>query len=123
MALVLGGVFFVTLLLGVPVALTMGGAGLAALLVQGTLSPLLAAQRMFSGIDSFPLMAVPFFILAAELMTGGGSPTSSSGSPPRSSATSAAGSATPTCSCRSSSPVSAARPWPTRPARARSSFG
>jgi tripartite ATP-independent transporter DctM subunit len=71
MALVLGGVFFVTLLLGVPVALTMGGAGLAALLVQGTLSPLLAAQRMFSGIDSFPLMAVPFFILAAELMTGG----------------------------------------------------
>jgi Tripartite ATP-independent periplasmic transporter, DctM component len=90
---------------------------------MGTPSPLLAAQRMFSGIDSFPLMAVPFFILAAELMTGGGSPTSSSGSPPRSSATSAAGSATPTCSCRSSSPVSAARPWPTRPARARSSFG
>ncbi|MCU0984696.1 MAG: TRAP transporter large permease, partial [Acetobacteraceae bacterium] len=35
-------------------------------------SPLIIAQRLFSGIDSFPLMAIPFFILAAELMSGGG---------------------------------------------------
>ncbi|MET3587908.1 tripartite ATP-independent transporter DctM subunit [Pseudorhizobium tarimense] len=32
---------------------------------------MLVPQRLFTGIDSFPLMAVPFFILAAELMTGG----------------------------------------------------
>lgn len=64
--------FFLCLVLGVPVAFTMGMAGLAAILVDGTLSPLTAAQRMFAGIDSFPLMAVPFFILAAELMTAGG---------------------------------------------------
>ncbi|MDF1586764.1 TRAP transporter large permease [Marinimicrococcus flavescens] len=68
---VLLGAFLVALLVGMPVALTMGGAGLLAMAVDGKLSTLLAVQRMFSGIDSFPLMAVPFFILAAELMTGG----------------------------------------------------
>lgn len=61
--------FFLTLALGIPVAFTMGVAGLAAILIDGSLNPLVAPQRMFAGIDSFPLMAVPFFILAAELMT------------------------------------------------------
>ncbi len=61
--------FFATLILGVPVAFTMGIAGMAAIYIDGGLNPLVAAQRMFAGIDSFPLMAVPFFILAAELMT------------------------------------------------------
>lgn len=61
--------FFATLLLSVPVAFTMGIAGLVAIFVEGSLNPLVAAQRMFAGIDSFPLMAVPFFILASELMT------------------------------------------------------
>ena len=64
-------VFLVTLILGVPVAFTMLIAGLAAVWVQGSLPPLVAVQQMFAGIDSFPLMAIPFFILAAELMTGG----------------------------------------------------
>lgn len=62
------GLFAACLVLGVPVALTMGIAGLGAILWDGTLTPILAAQRMFAGINSFPLMAVPFFILAAELM-------------------------------------------------------
>ncbi|GAB5463212.1 TRAP transporter large permease [Hoeflea alexandrii] len=61
--------FFATLFLGVPVAFTMGIAGLSAILINGGLNPLVATQRMFAGIDSFPLMAVPFFILASELMT------------------------------------------------------
>jgi tripartite ATP-independent transporter DctM subunit len=64
-------VFLVTLVMGVPIAFTMLVAGLAAVLVQGSLSPIVAVQQMFAGIDSFPLMAIPFFILAAELMTGG----------------------------------------------------
>jgi tripartite ATP-independent transporter DctM subunit len=55
--------------LGVPVAFTMGVAGMAAIFIEGSLNPLIATQRMFAGIDSFPLMAVPFFILASELMT------------------------------------------------------
>ncbi|WP_319529609.1 TRAP transporter large permease [uncultured Cohaesibacter sp.] len=61
--------FFATLFVGVPVAFTMGIAGLTTVFISGSLNPLVAAQRMFGGIDSFPLMAVPFFILASELMT------------------------------------------------------
>ncbi|OCW58392.1 TRAP transporter large permease [Hoeflea olei] len=61
--------FFATLILGVPVAFTMGIAGMVAVFLDGSLNPLVATQRMFAGIDSFPLMAVPFFILASELMT------------------------------------------------------
>jgi len=69
MAQILIWLFFATLLLGMPVALTMGVAGLGAVLLDGTLNPLMAMQRIFAGIDSFPLMAIPFFILAAEMMT------------------------------------------------------
>jgi len=58
------------LALGVPVAFALGGATLAAMLVAGL--PLIALPKyLFSGIDVFALMAVPFFILTAELMTGG----------------------------------------------------
>ncbi|MFZ5816614.1 MAG: TRAP transporter large permease [Bacillota bacterium] len=64
-------VFFVGLLIGIPVALVMGIATLAALLADGSLPLVLLPQRLFSGIDSFPMMAIPFFILAADLMTGG----------------------------------------------------
>ncbi len=71
MSTVLFVVFAVMLLLGVPVAVVMGGASLAAILWDGRYPGLIIAQRMFSGIDSFPLMAVPFFVLAAEVMTGG----------------------------------------------------
>ena len=59
--------FLVLLLLGVPIVLALGVASFAAPLATGVpLSP--AATRMFAGLDSFPLMAVPFFILAGELM-------------------------------------------------------
>ncbi len=60
--------FVLCLALGVPVAFTMGISGLAAILIEGKMNPLAAMQRIFAGIDSFPLMAVPFFILASELM-------------------------------------------------------
>src|SRR5512145_671747 len=46
-------------------------AAIAAILVQGTIDPMVAVQTMFAGIDSFPLLAIPFFLLAAELMSGG----------------------------------------------------
>lgn len=61
--------FFATLALSIPVAFTMGIAGLTTVILTPGLSPLVATQRMFAGIDSFPLMAIPFFILASELMT------------------------------------------------------
>jgi C4-dicarboxylate transporter DctM subunit len=58
------------LALGVPVAFAMGGATLAAIAVGG-LPAVALPKYLFSGIDVFALMAVPFFILTAELMTGG----------------------------------------------------
>jgi C4-dicarboxylate transporter DctM subunit len=58
------------LALGVPVAFALGGGTLAAMLWQHV--PLVALPKyLFSGIDLFALEAVPFFILTAELMTGG----------------------------------------------------
>jgi tripartite ATP-independent transporter DctM subunit len=58
------------LVLGVPVAFALGGATLVALLFANV--PLVAMPKyLFSGIDLFALEAVPFFILTAELMTGG----------------------------------------------------
>ncbi|HEY0856895.1 MAG TPA: TRAP transporter large permease [Albitalea sp.] len=72
MGIALGLVFALALIIGVPIAMAMGGAGLVALAVEGKLSLLSVPQRFFDGINSFPLMAVPFFILAADLMTAGG---------------------------------------------------
>ena len=58
------------LALGVPVAFALGGGTLAAMVWQHV--PLVALPKyIFSGIDLFALEAVPFFILTAELMTGG----------------------------------------------------
>lgn len=59
------------LALGVPVAFALGGATLAAMLAGGSLPLLALPKYVFSGIDVFALEAVPFFILTAELMTGG----------------------------------------------------
>jgi len=59
------------LALGVPVAFALGLSTITALLVSGQFPMLAMLKETFTGIDSFPLMAVPFFILAAELMSGG----------------------------------------------------
>ncbi len=57
---------------GVPVAIAMAGASLVYILFTGTLPPFVVIHRMVSGIDSFPLLAVPFFILAGNLMNNAG---------------------------------------------------
>ncbi|WBU55335.1 TRAP transporter large permease [Paracoccus sp. SCSIO 75233] len=59
-------------LMGVPIAVSIGLASIVGIEVQGRLPLLLIAQRMFTGLDSFPLMAIPLFILAGNLMSGGG---------------------------------------------------
>ena len=64
--------FAVGLIVGLPVAITMGISGLTAVLIDGRFPPLIVPQYLFNGISSFPLMAVPFFILAAEIMTASG---------------------------------------------------
>jgi len=59
------------LAIGVPVAFALGLSTVTALAVSGSFPMLVLLKETFTGIDSFPLMAVPFFILAAELMSGG----------------------------------------------------
>lgn len=59
------------LAIGVPVAFALGLATITALVISDAFPLLVLLKETFTGIDSFPLMAVPFFILAAELMSGG----------------------------------------------------
>jgi tripartite ATP-independent transporter DctM subunit len=72
MLTVLGLTFLVTVLLGVPIAFSLGLAAAATLVAWGQVPLWLLAQRMFTGVDSFVFMAIPFFILAGELMTTAG---------------------------------------------------
>jgi TRAP-type C4-dicarboxylate transport system permease large subunit len=60
--------FVIFMLLGLPVAIAMAGSSLLFLVVSGTIPDVVVAQRMIAGIESFPLLAVPFFILAGNLM-------------------------------------------------------
>ena len=57
---------------GIPVAIAMAGSSLLYILWTGNLPPFVVIHRMVSGIDSFPLLAVPFFILAGNLMNNAG---------------------------------------------------
>ncbi|MEI7786138.1 MAG: TRAP transporter large permease [Betaproteobacteria bacterium] len=59
------------LAIGVPVAFALGLSTVTALLLGSSFPLLVVLKETFVGIDSFPLMAVPFFILAAEIMSGG----------------------------------------------------
>jgi tripartite ATP-independent transporter DctM subunit len=71
-ATVLISVFFVLLAVSVPIAFAMGLATVAAILAHDTLPMTLLAQRALVGAESYALLAIPFFILAGNLMNGGG---------------------------------------------------
>jgi len=71
-ALVLIAAFLVLLMLGLPIAYALAGAGLAAVVFQGKLNLMIVAGKMFEGLDSFVLLAIPFFMLAGALMNEGG---------------------------------------------------
>lgn len=64
--------FFFFLIIGVPVAFVLGLTPLVVLITQGETPLVLVAQRIFTGMDSPILMAVPFFILAGNIMGAGG---------------------------------------------------
>lgn len=59
------------LAIGVPVAFSLAMSTLAAVLFASDYPLFVVLKQTYEGVDSFPLMAVPFFILAAELMSGG----------------------------------------------------
>jgi len=71
-ALILFGGFFTLLALRVPVAFALGLASLPILLVEPRLSAMTLVQETFNGYNSFILLAVPFYLLAANLMNVGG---------------------------------------------------
>ena len=65
-------IFLILMSGGIPVAIAMAGASLIYLLFAESSPPFVVIHRMVSGIDSFPLLAVPFFILAGNLMNNAG---------------------------------------------------
>lgn len=70
--LVLFGVLFIALLLGVPVSMSLGLASAVTLIAFTDQSLLSLAQKFFMTMHIYPLLAVPFFILAGSFMTSGG---------------------------------------------------
>jgi len=71
-ALVLLVIFFICLLVGVPIAISLGLASLTTMLMFGDQSLSVLAQRFFHAMHVYPLLAIPFFILAGSFMTTGG---------------------------------------------------
>lgn len=63
---------FTMLVLGVPIAISLAGSCLMFVLITGQVPSIVVAHRMINGIDSFPLLAIPFFIFAGSLMNNGG---------------------------------------------------
>ena len=71
-AAILFGVFFLLIVLRVPVAFSLGLACLPILAIEPRLSIMSLAQETFNAYNSFILLAVPFFLLTANLMSVGG---------------------------------------------------
>ncbi|RFU70122.1 TRAP transporter large permease [Peribacillus saganii] len=72
MALTMFISLLILLFLSVPVALSLGLASSISLVSDGNMPLIVLIQRMFAALDLFPLMAIPFFILAGSLMETGG---------------------------------------------------
>lgn len=71
-AALLFGLMLALFVVHAPIAVAIGTACVIAFLVSGDASLMLVVQRMYAGADSFPLMAVPLFMLAGLLMEAGG---------------------------------------------------
>src|SRR5699024_6436012 len=70
--LILFGVFIICFMIGIPIVFSLGVAALLAIWFGTDLPISLIAQKAFTSLDSFPLLAIPFFILAGILMGKGG---------------------------------------------------
>lgn len=69
---ILFGCLFGLLILGVPIGVCLGCGTLAVMIFTTDLSPVLLAQSCFTGLDSFTLLAIPFFVVAGSFMMYGG---------------------------------------------------
>lgn len=71
MGLILFGTFFILLALGVPIGFSLAIAAISGVIYADV--PLMVfGQRLFSSLNSFPLMAIPLFMLAGSIMGNGG---------------------------------------------------
>ena len=61
-------IFVVLLLIGAPIILCLGIPPVVWLLQNGAIPNMVMGQKMFSAVDSFALMAIPFFMLAGQVM-------------------------------------------------------
>ena len=68
MAILIGS-FFLAVLVGIPISVSIGLSAVLFLLLYGSVSFAVIAQQMTLGIDSFPLLAVPLFLLAGLIMS------------------------------------------------------
>jgi tripartite ATP-independent transporter DctM subunit len=66
--LILWGVFFVLMFLGLPVALAIGMSGFSFFVLSGSIPLGIGVQQIATASQSFPLLAVPFFVLAGHMM-------------------------------------------------------
>ncbi|RBW70945.1 TRAP transporter large permease [Bacillus taeanensis] len=66
------GSLFGALALGVPIAFALIVSGIALMVMMGSFDSQIIAQNLINGANNFALMAIPFFILAGELMNAGG---------------------------------------------------
>lgn len=71
-SLIIFVVFFIAVFLSIPIGISMGLAVIVYIYAQGTIDFNYIVSGMFTATDSFPLMAIPFFILSGALMEGGG---------------------------------------------------
>lgn len=62
---------FVFMFLGVPIAFSLGLSTVLGIMLHETLPMEIIPQRIFTALNSFPLMAIPFFILAGNIMGAG----------------------------------------------------
>lgn len=65
-------VLFTLLIIGVPVGIALAGSSMLYVLISGSVPDFVVIHRMVNGVDSFPLLAIPFFILAGNLMNSAG---------------------------------------------------
>jgi TRAP-type mannitol/chloroaromatic compound transport system permease large subunit len=70
--LVFLGSLFSTLAIGLPVAFALLTTGIVLMTFMGMFNPQIIAQQMITGANTFTLLAIPFFLLAGELMNAGG---------------------------------------------------
>ncbi|MDD4593414.1 MAG: TRAP transporter large permease [Parabacteroides sp.] len=70
--ILLFAILFVIIFLGVPVGFALGGATMLAMYFFTNLDMVISAQYCFSGVNSFTLLAIPFFMLAGLVMSRGG---------------------------------------------------